>query len=120
MFLCLLKFCGRAGVCAIYEKHLREQYPNEHDISYNMDQLFEWIDTLVGSSIMGCAYELSCLFLGSWLPHYLAHLNNAEAVQGDLSALVYDSNCKAYIPYNKEWIKSTAILHLKKQGMPDG
>ena len=34
----------------------------------------------------------------------------------DISALVYDPKMNAYIPCNKEWIKSTAYEHLKQEG----
>ncbi len=41
-------------------------------------------------------------------------------MQADLSALVYDKENNAYIPYNKEWVKAAALRHLKKQAMNGG
>lgn len=34
----------------------------------------------------------------------------------DISALVYDPKMNAYIPCNKEWIKSAAYDYLKQEG----
>ncbi|KAK9698159.1 hypothetical protein RND81_08G086000 [Saponaria officinalis] len=33
---------------------------------------------------------------------------------GDLSALVYDRNIQAYLPYDREWIKHKTLQRLKK------
>jgi hypothetical protein len=35
--------------------------------------------------------------------------------QGDLSALVFDNKSKLYVPYNKQWVKESALRHLKEQ-----
>eukprot|EP00884_Botryococcus_braunii_P011900 jgi/Botrbrau1/20710/Bobra.0058s0039.1 len=70
------------GVCAMFEKYLRENNPSLPKITYDVRALFLWLDSLA-----------------------------------DLSALVYDAKNNAYIPYNKEWVKATALRHLKGQAV---
>lgn len=47
----------------------------------------------------------------------VATADNKDMVQADLSALVYDKKTNSYIPYNKEWVKATALRHLKGQAV---
>jgi len=42
------------GVCKIYEEHLKRTYPNSPSITYDISQLFDFIDNLT---------DLSCLVL---------------------------------------------------------
>lgn len=52
------------GICKIYEEHLKRQNPDCPSITYDISQLFDFIDQLT---------DLSCLVfqknLGSYLPH---------------------------------------------------
>jgi len=40
------------GVCKIYEEHLKKSNPNQSSITYDISQLFEFVDQL---------HDLSCL-----------------------------------------------------------
>ena len=42
------------GVCKIYEEHLKRTYPNSPSITYDISQLFDFIDKLT---------DLSCFIL---------------------------------------------------------
>ena len=44
--------CPQAGVCKIYEEHLKRMNPNTPSITYDISQLFDFIDQLA---------DLSCL-----------------------------------------------------------
>ena len=70
-----------AGVCKDFERKLRNLNPHMPTITYEIGDLYGYIDDMV-----------------------------------DISALVYDPKMNAYIPCNKEWIKSTAYEHLKQEG----
>lgn len=47
-----LTFVFNLGVCKIYEEHLKKQNPNTPAITYDISQLFDFIDQLS---------DLSCL-----------------------------------------------------------
>jgi len=68
------------GVCGMFERKLKQLNPNMRDITYDVTDLYNYIDMLV-----------------------------------DLTALVYEPNMNAYLPYNKEWIKKRAYTHLRRQ-----
>ena len=69
-----------AGICQLFEQKLKMDHPNTRNITYDVSDLFRYIDSLA-----------------------------------DLSALVYNSQIRAYEPYNKDWIKNRVFAHLKKQ-----
>ncbi|PAA70220.1 hypothetical protein BOX15_Mlig020084g1, partial [Macrostomum lignano] len=52
------------GICKIYEEHLKVSNPNSPSITYDISQLFQFIDRLG---------DLSCLVLnqttGTYVPH---------------------------------------------------
>jgi len=48
-----------SGVCKIYEEHLKKQNPNTPCITYDINQLFDFLDQLA---------DLSCLV---YVPQYL-------------------------------------------------
>jgi hypothetical protein len=64
----------------MFEKRLKEIYPNLKDITYDISDLYNYIDALA-----------------------------------DLSALVFDPSTNTYAPHNKDWVKTKAFAHLKKQ-----
>lgn len=35
------------GVCALFERDLKEKYPHQRELTYDVGQLFGWIDQLV-------------------------------------------------------------------------
>ncbi len=47
-----LHFCSFVGVCKIYEEYLKRMNPNSPSITYDISQLFDFIDQLS---------DLSCL-----------------------------------------------------------
>eukprot|EP00004_Rigifila_ramosa_P003244 TRINITY_DN1344_c0_g1_i2.p1 TRINITY_DN1344_c0_g1~~TRINITY_DN1344_c0_g1_i2.p1 ORF type:complete len:114 (-),score=37.88 TRINITY_DN1344_c0_g1_i2:74-388(-) len=67
------------GVLSLFEQKLRQLNPHIQQITYDLTQLHQYIDSLT-----------------------------------DISALVYEPQINAYIPYNREWIKNRALLHLRK------
>ncbi|XP_078162784.1 enhancer of rudimentary protein [Carex rostrata] len=67
------------GLCSFYERKIREINPTIQHITYDITDLFNFIDGLA-----------------------------------DLSALVYDHNILAFLPYDRCWIKQKAFQHLKR------
>jgi hypothetical protein len=49
------------GVCKIYEEHLKRQNPNTPSITYDISQLFDFVDQLA---------DLSCLV---YVPFYFTY-----------------------------------------------
>jgi hypothetical protein len=68
------------GVCQLFEARLKQLNPERRKITYDISDLFGYIDGL---------YDLACL--------------------------VFDSELQAYVPHNKEWIKTEVFSHLKRQ-----
>lgn len=67
------------GICGLYERKLKELNPAIRNITYDITDLYNFIDGLT-----------------------------------DLSALVYEHDRQAYLPYDREWIKQRTFQHLKK------
>eukprot|EP00742_Colponemidia_sp_Colp-10_P007264 GILJ01007808.1.p1 GENE.GILJ01007808.1~~GILJ01007808.1.p1 ORF type:complete len:107 (+),score=16.56 GILJ01007808.1:42-362(+) len=67
------------GICQLYEQKLKLMNPHLKNITYDIAELFNYIDAL-----------------------------------GDLSCLVFSPSQNAYVPHNKEWIKTRVFEHLKK------
>ncbi|XP_015754464.1 PREDICTED: enhancer of rudimentary homolog isoform X1 [Acropora digitifera] len=70
------------GVCKIFEEYLKKSNPSTPSITYDISQLFDYIDSLA---------DLSCL------------------------CLVQTQNQAYYEPHNKEWIKESIYVMLRKQ-----
>ena len=53
---CILIDCNnyRLGICKIYEEHLRQLHPHSPSITYDISELFKFVDDL---------HDLSCLML---------------------------------------------------------
>lgn len=49
---CNIAYFPLAGVCKMYEEHLKRMNPNSPSITYDISQLFDFIDDLA---------DLSCL-----------------------------------------------------------
>lgn len=47
-----MSFASSPGVCKMYEEHLKRMNPNSPSITYDISQLFDFIDDLA---------DLSCL-----------------------------------------------------------
>ncbi|KAJ3679189.1 hypothetical protein LUZ60_017200 [Juncus effusus] len=67
------------GICGMYERKIKEMNPHLHNITYDITDLYNFIDGLA-----------------------------------DLSALVFDHQIQAYLPYDRQWIKQKAFQHLKR------
>lgn len=52
VLLCYQSFFSSVGVCKMYEEHLKRMNPNSPSITYDISQLFDFIDDLA---------DLSCL-----------------------------------------------------------
>eukprot|EP00240_Pyramimonas_obovata_P020332 CAMPEP_0118935932 /NCGR_PEP_ID=MMETSP1169-20130426/15913_1 /TAXON_ID=36882 /ORGANISM="Pyramimonas obovata, Strain CCMP722" /LENGTH=72 /DNA_ID=CAMNT_0006879015 /DNA_START=173 /DNA_END=391 /DNA_ORIENTATION=- len=68
------------GVCQIFEGRLKELNPTLRNITYDITDLYTFIDQLA-----------------------------------DMSALVFNPQINAYMPYDKDWLKKKAFSHLKRQ-----
>ncbi|GMI89257.1 ENHANCER OF RUDIMENTARY HOMOLOGUE, ARABIDOPSIS THALIANA ENHANCER OF RUDIMENTARY HOMOLOGUE [Hibiscus trionum] len=67
------------GVCGLYERKLKDLNPATGNITYDIADLYNFIDGLA-----------------------------------DMSALVYDHRVRAFLPYDRQWIKQKLFQHLKK------
>jgi len=45
-------FCGVVGICKIYEEYLRQMNPHTPSITYDISELFKFVDNI---------YDMSCL-----------------------------------------------------------
>ncbi|KAJ1700070.1 hypothetical protein LUZ62_030476 [Rhynchospora pubera] len=66
------------ALCAMYEKKLRDVNPTVQNLTYDISDLFNFIDGLA-----------------------------------DLSALVYDYTIQAYLPCDRQWIKTKLHRHIR-------
>uniref|UniRef100_A0A8R7URL5 Enhancer of rudimentary homolog n=1 Tax=Triticum urartu TaxID=4572 RepID=A0A8R7URL5_TRIUA len=67
------------GICGLYERKIRDINPMIPNITYDITDLYNFIDGLA-----------------------------------DISALVYDHEIHAFLPYDRQWIKQKLFQHLKK------
>lgn len=91
-----------SGICKIYEEHLRQLHPHSASITYDISELFLFIDNL---------HDLSCLvyvhvFSFTHMPLYTGLLCR------------HQSTSNMYSPHNKEWLKEKIYGMLKKQAGP--
>ncbi|XP_051218042.1 enhancer of rudimentary homolog [Lolium perenne] len=66
------------GICARYERKIMDINPMARNFTYDINDLFNFIDGLA-----------------------------------DISALVYDHQLHAFLPYDRQWIKQKMFQHLK-------
>lgn len=85
------------GVCRIYEEHLKRRNPNTPTITYDISQLFDFVDQVNNFSDSPLSLLIPvCLQLT------------------DLSCLVYQKSTNTYAPYNKDWIKEKIYILLRQ------
>ena len=84
----------------MYEQKLKAQNPSHRNITYDISDLFFFVDSLG---------DLSCL---GALPAPAPLCSPAHSV---LSAAVFNDQLGAYQPYGKEWIKQRVFARLKQQ-----
>ena len=83
--------CMYAGICNMFERDLKERNSHQRELTYDVQQLFQWIDHLVSTHSLGTFCCFSDIVLH---PFFLAALFREEKpdslvfVQHDLSALV--------------------------------
>ncbi len=68
------------GICQMYELRLKHLNPDKKKITYDISDLFSFVDLLP-----------------------------------DLSALVFNEQINSYMPYNKDWVKTSVYEYLKAQ-----
>lgn len=95
-----------AGVCAMYEQKLKAQNPSHRNITYDISDLFFFIDSLG---------DLSCL--GALRPTIAGCRNPHRGLPAPAPALVavFNDQLGAYQPYGKEWVKQRVFARLKQQ-----
>ncbi|XP_036288999.1 enhancer of rudimentary homolog isoform X1 [Pipistrellus kuhlii] len=94
------------GVCKMYEEHLKRMNPNSPSITYDISQLFDFIDDLA---------DLSCLV-------WFMVLGTHSVSDTDLCILTasYRADTQTYQPYNKDWIKEKIYVLLRRQAQQAG
>lgn len=107
------------GVCKIYEEHLKRRNPNTPTITYDISQLFDFLDQVIFFWLLTrhvflyynfrLSNELDCCSTCKKNMIFLSHLQLA-----DLSCLVYQKSTNTYAPYNKEWIKEKIYVLLRQ------
>ncbi|KAF7830366.1 enhancer of rudimentary-like protein [Senna tora] len=80
------------GICALYERKLKELNPAIRDLSYDIADLYNFIDGLADMSAL-VYFSLSLSLC---------------------STCSYDHSIQAYLPYDRQWIKQRTFQHLKK------
>ncbi|KAL5144818.1 Enhancer of rudimentary [Glycine soja] len=78
------------GICALYERKLKELNPAIRNLSYDIVDLYNFIDGLADMSAL-VDYH-GCL----------------------VSTCSYDHSSHAYVPHDRQWIKQRTFQHLKK------
>ena len=91
-----VKYTLLQGVCKIYEEHLKRMNPNSPSITYDISQLFQFIDD-VSKTWNGEHW----LFGEKFLIYYYYWQFLLFLQLADLSCLVYQKNTNTYAPYNK-------------------
>lgn len=65
------------GICKIYEEHLRQMHPHNPSITYDISELFKFVDTL---------FDLSCLVHQASSNMYIPH--NKEWLKEKIFAML--------------------------------
>ena len=91
----------------MYEQKLKAQNPAHRNITYDISDLFFFIDTLG---------DLSCL----GVPTNGCHRGVGASMADKFccacgSCVVFNDQLGAYQPYGKEWIKQRVFARLKQQ-----
>ncbi|KAK3006112.1 hypothetical protein RJ639_015676 [Escallonia herrerae] len=84
-----------AGICGLYERKLKDLNPATRNITYDIADLYNFIDGLADLSAL-VYFHLPCSDL------------HGEMATG------YDHSLQAFLPYDRQWIKERTFQHLKK------
>lgn len=121
----------------MFEKRLKQLNPNMRQITYDINDLYTYIDSLpdlsalvysAGARAAGEPYS-ACICRPRWQPLVsaaCAQLTLASLLGGrsgwapgvprtPVLTLCTNTGIKAYVPHDKEWLKTTAFAHLKRQ-----
>ena len=108
------------GICRMFEKKLKELNPNIKSITYDISDLYRYIDTFV--SILPqpkrSAMPLSLLlsgFCGETLLTRKTSCSFPSVPKPDISTLIQDKGPNSYSRFDKEWIKTKIYNHLRRQ-----
>lgn len=105
-----------AGICGLYERKIRDINPMIPNITYDITDLYNFIDGLADiSALVWVQYNFEDH--QSLLDHYGAKLIPHVPVQSltfMFSACSYDHEIHAFLPYDRQWIKQKLFQHLKK------
>ncbi|KAK3021387.1 hypothetical protein RJ639_046468 [Escallonia herrerae] len=91
-----------AGICGLYERKLKDLNPATRNITYDIADLYNFIDGLADLSALVYFHLLSvavCIFYKDL---------HEEMSTG------YDHSLQAFLPYDRQWIKERTFQHLKK------
>ncbi|KAG7020417.1 Enhancer of rudimentary-like protein [Cucurbita argyrosperma subsp. argyrosperma] len=104
------------GICGLYERKLKDLNPAIRNITYDIADLYNFIDGLTDmSALVYAAFTLS-LFSPSPL---LKNKNRTFRAVGRTTVLptifkIFEHSIQGYLPYDRQWIKQKIFQHLKK------
>lgn len=90
------------GICKLYEDELRILNPGLKHMTYDIADIYAYIEQLADLSLQVCVSPPAC------------HLSLALTVVR-VYARSYHEPIKAYQPRQREWIKKTLFNHLRQQ-----
>ncbi|KAG6772907.1 hypothetical protein POTOM_024336 [Populus tomentosa] len=103
------------GICTLYERKLKDLNPANRNITYDIADLYNFIDGLA---------DMSALVYFPLPPPLLPHTCTSKHFEaGNRTPLdicvnyhtsVYDHSIQAYLPNDRQWIKQRLLQHLKK------
>lgn len=103
---------GMDGVVKMYEAKLKQLNPNMKNITYDIQDLYNYIDSLVDlSALVYVTLSIARLVCLSAPPPLTCMRLSWRCV----SAYSLDLETKTYLPCGKEWIKKKVFQVLKNQ-----
>ena len=116
------------GVCALYEKELKVLNPKVVNITYDISDLYSYLDQLADISLLVyvrthlvAAVLFSLLFIimrCCSLCHHFVLFSRSHAVCFSCALLFsrsYQESIHAYLPRNRDWVKQQLLKHLQSQ-----
>lgn len=105
-----------SGICALYERKLKELNPAVRNLSYDISDLYNFIDGLADLSALVYLSLSHAIYLYFPVPRislYICMLLTCK-YYCLASTCSYDHSIQAYLPYDRQWIKQRTFQHLKK------
>ena len=114
---------------SFFERQLKNMYPSSPEITYELRDVYQWLDTLVRSlRCTGCRTAApACLPLTSppacsrRPAPWCMSLSSARCAalphgtRGLAACCRFDAKLQAYVPWNKGWVKEQAKAYLQRQ-----